>query len=175
MRPEDEGAGSFEDLLRSIAQEVGRSVERAADRLDVEEVAHNLGVDPQQAREWVDVASSWLRARVQSLGNDIADQASGPAAAPDREDPFEAATPDPLDLPSDDQGVALAALESGRWAVEPGSGSLTSREPGRGPNDALGLFLELRSRDWITAEGALTLAGRHALGRWLEVATSKRG
>jgi hypothetical protein len=27
---------------------------------------------------------------------------------------------------------------------------------------------ELRVRDWITAEGKLTLAGRRALSRWLD-------
>jgi hypothetical protein len=25
---------------------------------------------------------------------------------------------------------------------------------------------DLRARDWITADGTLTLVGRHALGRW---------
>jgi hypothetical protein len=29
---------------------------------------------------------------------------------------------------------------------------------------------ELRVRDWIAADGKLTLTGRRALGRWLEAA-----
>jgi hypothetical protein len=29
---------------------------------------------------------------------------------------------------------------------------------------------ELRVRDWITADGEITLAGRWALSRWLDVA-----
>ena len=78
------------------------------------------------------------------------------------------AGPDPLDLPTDDQGRALAALDSGRWTVEPGTSRLTSTGDGPGPRDALGLTLELRVRDWLDADGDLTLAGRAALKRWLD-------
>src|SRR6202042_487991 len=73
--------------------------------------------------------------------------------------------PHPRDLPTDQQGVALSALDSGRWTVRPGSNQLagtgTGAEPA--PSDVVG---ELRARDWITAVGTLTLVGRHALGRW---------
>jgi hypothetical protein len=62
----------------------------------------------------------------------------------------------------------LAALDSGRWTVEPGTEALASSGEGVGPSDALGLVRELRVRDWITADGKLTLAGRRALSRWLE-------
>jgi len=41
---------------------------------------------------------------------------------------------------------------------------------GPGPRDALGLVRELRVRDWLDADGRLTLAGRHALSRWLDAA-----
>jgi hypothetical protein len=41
---------------------------------------------------------------------------------------------------------------------------------GPGPSDALGLVRELRVRDWLTADGELTLTGRNALKRWLEIA-----
>jgi hypothetical protein len=34
----------------------------------------------------------------------------------------------------------------------------------------MGLVRELRVRDWLDAEGRMTLAGRRALERWLAVA-----
>ena len=80
------------------------------------------------------------------------------------------ATPHPLDMPTTDQGVALAALDSGRWTLEPGTSILTVRGDGPGPSDALGLVRELRVRDWLDGEGRMTLAGRRALERWLAVA-----
>ena len=71
-------------------------------------------------------------------------------------------------MPTDDQGRALAALDSGRWTVEPGTSALSSSGDGPGPSDALGLVLELRVRDWIDADGEVTLAGHAALQRWLD-------
>ena len=92
------------------------------------------------------------------------------APAPDTpwEDSLRGAGPDPLDAPTPEQGRALAALDSGRWTVEPGTSALSSHGDGPGPSDALGLVRELRVRDWIDADGEVTLVGRHALRRWLE-------
>ena len=84
------------------------------------------------------------------------------------EDPLRGAGPDPLDAPTDEQGRALAALDSGRWTVEPGTSALSSHGDGPGPSDALGLVRELRVRDWIDADGEVTLVGRAALQRWLD-------
>ena len=101
---------------------------------------------------------------------------SGPADRPARggpaggEDPLRHAGPHPLDLPNADQGLALAALDSGRWGVEPGTSALAVHGEGPGPSDALGLVRELRVRDWMTADGEITLAGRNALSRWLDAA-----
>ena len=83
------------------------------------------------------------------------------------EDPLRGAGPHPLDVPTEEQGVALAALESGRWSIEPGTSMLVSHGEGPAPGNALGLVRELRVRDWIDADGTVTLAGRHALSRWL--------
>ena len=47
-------------------------------------------------------------------------------------------------------GVALAALESGRWRIE--SATFTVHD-GPGPSDPLGLLRELRVSDWVTADG----------------------
>ncbi len=102
----------------------------------------------------------------------------GPAADQDLRARAEAAPrrgsgPHPLDLPSAEQGVALSALDSGRWTVEPGSNSFSTRGEGPGPADALGLVGELRARDWIDANGEVTLVGRNALRRWLDDANPK--
>jgi len=182
MREDGETNDSFEDMVRSIAEEVGRSVERLAAQVDVDEFAGAVGVDPERARDWVETAGRWLRTRAENLGDEMATRggwtASGPAEAHSpggshegrSEDPLRAAHPGALDLPTEEQGRALAALESGRWIVEPGSDALASRGDGPGPSDGLGLFRELLVRDWITTDGEVTLVGHRALSRWLDAA-----
>ena len=44
---------------------------------------------------------------------------------------------------------------------------LVSHGEGPAPRNALGLVRELRVRDWIDADGTVTLAGQRALSRWL--------
>ncbi len=182
MHEDGENQESFEEKLRSIARELSRSVEGVG-RVDLDEIAEAVGVDPARARLWVDNAGGWLRAQAESFGGDPGfrstdprgSEGSRPAADPQRgprpqpgEDPLRGAGPHPLDLPTEEQGLALAALESGRWTVEPGSNALAARGDGPGPSDALGLVRELRARDWIAADGAMTLVGRDALSRWLD-------
>ncbi|MGX6448246.1 hypothetical protein ACVU7I_09305, partial [Patulibacter sp. S7RM1-6] len=77
------------------------------------------------------------------------------------------------DLPTDAQGRALAALDSGRWTVEPGTATLAT-QTGKGPlpTAAQALGLELHVRDWVDEDGDLTVAGVHALQRWLDVAAA---
>jgi hypothetical protein len=172
------------ETLRSIAREVGESIERLAGQADVDEFAGYVGVDPSRAREWVESTASWLGAQLEHLGEEMAARAEQAPAPADRsrtarephpvdEDPLRGAAPHPLDIPTEEQGLALAALESGRWTVEPGSHRLVGDADSSPPGDALGLVRELRARDWITAEGRLTLAGRRALGRWLDAAESR--
>jgi hypothetical protein len=181
MFEHNENEDSFEETVRSIARELGRSVERAMERVDLDDIAETIGVDPANAREWADNLGGWLRAQAEHLGEEVADRATarqdpGPGpqdttpapVPPSGEDPLSSAAPHPLDLPSDEQGLALTALESGRWSVEAGTSRLIAHGDGPGPNDALGLVRELRVRDWITSEGKLTLAGHHALKRWLD-------
>lgn len=175
-----EGLG---EMLRSIAREVGESIERLAGQADVDEFAGYVGIDPARAREWVESTASWLGSQLEHLGDEMAERAeqppraadpqARPEARPADEDPLRGAAPHPLDLPTEEQGVALAALESGRWTVEPGSHRLVGEADSHPHGDALGLVRELRARDWITTDGRLTLAGRRALGRWLDAAEAR--
>lgn len=181
----DEDHESFEDTVRSIAHEIRESVERMAADVDVDDLAGYVGVDPDRARDWMESAASWLGAQLEHLGDEFASRTTGsapehakarsPYDRPDfssstsgPDDPLRRAAPHPLDIPTTEQGRALAALESGRWFIEPASNMLESRGEGPAPSDTLGLVRELRTRDWITADGELTLAGRHALTRWLQ-------
>ncbi len=179
-------------MFRAMARELGESVERAMESMDVDEIAGFLGVDPDKARDWAGTAGAWLRSQTENFASepspgdgDADDDAMPPSPRPSpaaKPTPFTAAeagvfstvAPHPLDLPTDEQGLALAALDSGRWSVEPGTDALASHGQGPGPADALGLVRELRVRDWIAADGTITLAGRRALSRWLE-ASAPRG
>jgi len=175
MCADERDPGSFEEIVREIAREVSESVERTVSQVDIDGIAETIGVDPGRARDWFDTAASLLRAQAERVGDEMAGRASKQQPEPAREqasrkseDPLASAAPDPLDIPTDQQGRALAALDSGRWTVEPGSHALASHGEGPGPNDALGLVRELHARDWIAADGDVTLVGRHALSRWLD-------
>ena len=162
----------FEDLFRKFAEEVERGIERASEDLDG--LARMSGMDPDDARRWMEAAGQWVRGQVEGAApggpGGPAQPAERPAGPLRADDPLHGASPHPLDLPTTDQGVALAALDSGRWTLEPGTSILTVRGDGPGPSDALGLVRELRVRDWLDGEGRMTLAGRRALERWLAVA-----
>jgi hypothetical protein len=175
MSDEDTPRKSFEEALRAIGEEVTRAVDRISE-MDIDDVARSVGVDPQQARSWIDDAGTWLRQQAESFDPSTFDAASfraswttssEPAGATD---PLGDAGPHPLDHPTAQQGQALAALDSGRWTIEPGTSALTARGDGPAPQDALGLVRELRVRDWLDADGHLTLTGRAALARWLDAA-----
>lgn len=168
----DAGGESFEEMLRSLASELGRYIERSIDSVDLDDFAGSVGVDPTAAREWFENAGGWLSAQTESLGEELARRAGARGGGAQRRDvarvdPLGGAGPHPLDLPTDEQGLALAALDSGRWIVEPGADALAAKGEGPGPSDALGIVRELRVRDWIAADGKLTATGRHALSRWL--------
>jgi hypothetical protein len=152
MSDADPESHNFEDVARALADEVSRAIERLSE-IDLDEIARAASAEGERARRWIDDLGQWLREQ-------------GGAT----EDPLRHAGPHPLDLPTADQGLALAALDSGRWRVEPGTSALTAHGEGPGPRDALGLVRELRVRDWMTEDGEITLAGRNALRRWLDAA-----
>ena len=150
--PDDEPDGrSFEDVARALADEVNRVVERLS-AIDVDEIGRAANEEADRARRWIE---ELMRSLAQS-----ADAAPNPEGAPVHHAP-----PHPLAMPTAEQGVALAALESGRWRIESGTFAV---HDGPGPSDPLGLLRELRVTDWVTVDGELTLAGRKALERWLD-------
>ena len=177
---------SFEARLRAIAEEVGRSMQRISE-FDIDELSQRYGVDADRARAFTDAAGQWLNdhfsagdplfGRVPGADDDSTMRPPSPDLHEDLEAPAEAgptppgsaAGPHPLDIPTDQQGVALSALDSGRWTVRPGNSQLTGTGVGAEPtpSDVVG---ELRARDWITTAGTLTLVGRRALGRWCSTA-----
>ncbi len=167
MTDDERHPKSFEDAIRALADELRDSIERYS-QADPEDVARAVGVDPDQVREWVDTAGDWLRSQFEGTGG----QRRRPEAQ-GNEDVLRDAEPHPLDVPTQEQGIALAALDSGRWTLEPGTATLSVHGGGPGPRNALGLVRELRDRDWIDADGAVTLVGRHALGRWLAAAEGR--
>jgi hypothetical protein len=162
MNDDDPDRNSFEDVARVMADEVSRAIERLS-QIDVDEIARAAGAEAERARRWIDELGRWLREQGDLI-------ASARVVAARSEDPLRNAGPHPLDLPTAGQGLALAALDSGRWRIEPGTSALAVHGEGPGPSDALGLVRELRARDWMTADGEITLAGRHALRQWLDTA-----
>ena len=165
----------FEDRLRAIAKEISRTVER-----NIDDIAESFGVDPGRAREVADAAGQWINEQVEGHGD--GPFTPGPASHDAKRDDRPAAVhadevaakpshpggPHPLDLPTAAQGVALSALDSGRWTVRPGSNLLGSTGVGPTPSDSAEVVGDLRARDWISAVGELTLVGRRALGRWYD-------
>lgn len=168
------GMSEFEDRLREIAKEISRTVER-----NIDQVAETFGVDADRAREVAEAAGQWLNDHVEGgdelFGNRSSERDHAVKPEPAR-DPATRATrpgPHPLDLPTAAQGLALSALESGRWTVRPGSNLLASTGEGPAPVDAAERVSELRARDWIRADGELTLVGRRALDRWCDAAAPR--
>jgi hypothetical protein len=176
MSDEDPDRQSFEDMARTLADEVRRALERVSE-IDVDELARTASAEAERAREWFeDLARKWGEGTAWSVGFGDAraddPMPGGPAAEPAAADPLGDAGPSPLDLATAAQGRALAALDSGRWRLEPGTSAFVVFGEGPAPRDALGLVRELRVRDWMSADGEITLAGRHALKRWLEASAA---
>jgi hypothetical protein len=172
----------FEDRLRALARQLSQSISET----DLDEVADRLGVDRDRIRGAAGAVEGWLSDRAAPAEPLFDDDRPPRAPASDprsdqvaqRSSARGGAGPHPLDLPGDEQGRALSALSSGRWTVRPGSGRLVSAERPTAltafppPPDDADLIGELRARDWITADGTVTLVGRQALLRWCRTADS---
>jgi hypothetical protein len=188
--PDDDNLGAdepdndnLEAKLRAIAHEIGGSLERAIEQLDLGELTERieeliapleqldrdmierLGLNEERGRELADLAAQWLS---RQFGGSRPPQPSN-----EPQQGLMAATsgrrlgPHPLDTPTEEQGLALSALDSGRWKVDPGTEELVPIGDGPSPLQPVGLVGELRARDWIAPSGAVTLVGRDALARWL--------
>jgi len=159
---------SFEDWLRAIADEISRSVQRMSE-FDVEDLSHRYGVDADRARAFADAAGRWLNDRFSAsdpqFGHiehpDDDSAARPPGADLDLEGRPEAKQtqppgpgPHPLDLATDQQGISLSALDSGRWTVRPGSNQLAGTGTG----------ME-RDYDYTTAIWAEDMLDPQAIGK----------
>jgi hypothetical protein len=150
--PDDEPDGrSFEDVARALVDELHQAVERLS-TVALDDVTRAANAEAERARRWIE-----------DLARAVAQ--TGDAARSPGNPPVHHAGPHPQAMPTTEQGVALAALESGRWRIESGTFSVND---GPGPSEPLGLLRELRVSDWVTADGELTLTGRKALARWLD-------
>jgi hypothetical protein len=161
---------SFEQKLRAIATELSESAERLVKSIDADEIAQQIEIGGERFRELADAAARWLGGQLSDPATRMATDADDvkserPARALPRVGPH------PLDVPSDAQGRALSALDSGRWKVTPGTDELVAVGEEATPTGLGGLVGELRARDWIAATGEVTLVGREALKRWSEGST----
>jgi hypothetical protein len=159
---EDPGPEGFDKLL-AFAREVGQSLERAAGRLDLDEIADRIGTGGERIKDVASSAGQWLNGQFQEP--DARSSAGGRGPAGRRLPP---AGPHPLDVPTEEQALVLGALDSGRWKVGPGTDELIAAGEGPSPGERAGVVSELRARDWIAASGELTVLGRAALERWGE-------
>jgi hypothetical protein len=162
--PDDD---SLEDRLRAIADEISQSLERAVDELDLDEIADRMGLSGERVREFADLAGQWLGEQMRSPGVQWPPRGRQNDDAASGEGGGRATGPHPLDVPTDPQGLALSALDSGRWKVDPGTDELIPVGEGPSPSQPVGLVSELRARDWIAPSGEVTMVGRDALRRWL--------
>ena len=211
--PDDD---NLEARLRAFAEEIGGSIQRAveeldlsqltdqieelkgslehvAEQLDTEHLSEQFELNEDRAKELAGLAAQWLSRQFGGGAGPGSSPWAPRRAEPDHDDVYEEAPsadeldrifdetprvqpspssqrrggPHPLDLPTEQQGLALSALESRRWKVDPGTNELIEIGGGPSPAQPVGLVSELRARDWITPGGEVTLVGRDALGRWV--------
>lgn len=154
-----EDAGEWLRDQIAAATETGSDIEPmpAADPSDPRDGAHGAAVPASPATPASPTASEDAGAPAGPTASDV-DGITAPRVP---------GLPHPLDLPTEQQARALAALESGRWTVEPGTVVLvTTLNRGPGPEDAHALGMELHVRDWVDVDGELTFTGGLALARW---------
>src|SRR4051794_40372225 len=153
---DEQGRNSFEDVARALAGEVTRAVERLSE-IDVEEIARRANAKAERARRWIDELGRMLRQHPTPAAMRRSALAHHGSLRPGRRTGRHSllcplmircrTRLHPRDLPTADQGLALAALDSGRWRLEPGTSAVAVHGGGPGASDALGLVRELRVRD----------------------------
>jgi hypothetical protein len=149
---------NFEEKLRAFAREFSESVERAAQRLDLQAIADQIALGGERVRDLAESAGKWLNP-----------EEAGAQDEPGRRQRL-GGGPHPLDVPTEEQALALSALASGRWRVAPGTNELVAEGDGPTPESADEAVGDLRARDWIAASGEVTPLGHEALKRWSDAA-----
>ena len=161
---------SFEEALREIADEVQRGIERVqhgrprGHRADVRRRRR-----PGQA---LHRRRGRLAARPDGEPPDMPFPPAGPAGpAPTSDSQPASSKPSPMGRPAAQRRARTRwtrrrtsrAARWRRWTPAAGRSSPARRAAahgeGPGPSDALGLVRELRVRDWIDADGEVTLVG----------------
>jgi hypothetical protein len=158
---DEEQPESFEEKLRAIARELSESVERAAERVDVDAIADQIALGGERVRELAESAGKWLNGMQGAEGEPKKEGGKARRLQ----------GPHPLDVPTEDQALALSALASGRWRVAPGTNEVAAEGDDPPPDAPDGTVAELRARDWIAASGEVTPLGQEALKRWSDAAT----
>ena len=117
------GDDSFEARLRAIADQIVKSL---SDN-DIDDVAQRFGVDLDRARGLASGVEGWLNDHLGEQAPRPGTWSTGPGTTrPAASTTTFGAAPHPLDLPTPEQGVALSALDSGRFTVRPGSSVLAA-------------------------------------------------
>jgi hypothetical protein len=162
---------NLEAKLRALAEELSGSLERVVEQLDFSEITERIEMSGERGRELAELATQWLSQQFGVREPSGSEPNDSPRPAPEQllgdDSTAHRHGPHPLDVPTEEQGLALSALVSGRWKVDPGTEELVPVGGGPTPGQPVGLVGELRARDWIAASGEVTLVGREALTRWL--------
>src|SRR5512133_1894271 len=113
MSEPDPARRSVADVARALAEEVSGAIELLSE-IDLDEIARAASAEGERARQWIDDLGRWLREQSGAWEHGLAPADRSMPGRPTGEDPLRHAGPHPLDLPTADQGLALAALDSGR-------------------------------------------------------------
>jgi hypothetical protein len=168
MSSQDGDDGGREAALRWLVQQLARSVENLED-LDLDLIGRGVGLDAERVKEYLDIAGRWIADQADGMPAEVLRRFGSFVDVAGRGGPTPSGgAPHPLDVPSSAQGVALSAIDSGRWSVKPGSHEFIAHDQSPAPEDASGLIGDLRARDWINAAGEITQVGRNALTRWMD-------
>jgi len=98
-----------------VGEQLDRDLVERVQRGEGEDLAREYGVDAERVKGFMDTAGDWLRSQADAFNTSQSEPA--PASEPRRSESRPADTPwttfpagagpDPLDVPSDDQGRAL--------------------------------------------------------------------
>ena len=169
MSDPDPERSSFEEVARALADEVSRAVERLS-ALDLDELARAASAEGERARQWIDELGRWLREQGEGFAGFAARLRIARARAPGRRGSTATRRAASARSPHRRPGAGAGGTRLG--PLEGRAGNQRAGRPRRGPRPQRRARARprIRVRDWMTADGQITLAGRDALTRWLEAA-----